>query len=241
MAVLEVTALLLLGAAGVTIRPSTAEAGQARLRGRSGGGKARVSRLDARIGAALPAGACALAAVATALLVAFPVGAILAPGVFLGARFTVRRLASTARPRPADPWLSMCADLLAACLEAGAVPAGALLATGACLPDPIGASVTEAGRSLSDGATVEQALPESGPLGPIAGVFRRSSRTGSSMTDQLIAVAEQLRTDDQFSRLERAHRVGVLSALPLGLCMLPAFLLLAVVPAVSGLGAGLLQ
>jgi tight adherence protein B len=49
-----------------------------------------------------------------------------------------------------------------------------------------------------------------------------------------------LRADEQFERLAKAHRVAVLSALPLGLCMLPAFLLLAVVPAVAGLGAGLL-
>ena len=55
-----------------------------------------------------------------------------------------------------------------------------------------------------------------------------------------MGIAAQLRADAQYERLAKAHRVGVLSALPLGLCMLPAFLLLAVVPAVIGLGSGLL-
>ena len=182
-----------------------------------------------------------MAAIAVGLLIPLPIGLLASPGVFLGSRSLLRRLTAAPRKIRPEPGMAMCADLLAACLEAGAVPANALLATGACLPDPLGARVTEAGLALADGATVEEALPETGVLAPIAAVFRRSSRTGSSMTDQLIAVGEQLRTDDQFSRLERAHRVGVLSALPLGLCMLPAFLLLAVVPAVVGLGSGLLQ
>ena len=137
--------------------------------------------------------------------------------------------------------LATCADLLAACLDAGALPSAALRASGACLPAPLGPLITAAGETLADGAAVEQALPETGVLAPLSAIFRRSSHTGSAMTEQLVAMAEQLRADDQFDRLERAHRVGVLSALPLGLCMLPAFLLLAVVPAVAGLGSGLLH
>jgi len=38
-----------------------------------------------------------------------------------------------------------------------------------------------------------------------------------------------------------APLAGVLAALPLGLCLLPAFLLLAVVPAVIGLGGSILR
>ena len=72
-------------------------------------------------------------------------------------------------------------------------------------------------------------------------MFRRSAQTGSAITDQLVGVAEQLRADDYALRLERARRAGVLAALPLAGCILPAFLLLAVVPAVVGLGTGLLR
>jgi pilus assembly protein TadC len=130
---------------------------------------------------------------------------------------------------------------VAACLDAGATPAAALAAAGAELPGAFGTALKAAADALAGGATTREALPEDGPLAPIAAVFRRSAQTGSRMSDQLIDVAAQMRADEHFERLAKAQRVGVLSALPLGLCMLPAFLLLAVVPALIGLGGGLLR
>ncbi len=132
------------------------------------------------------------------------------------------------------------AELVAACLDAGATPAAALEAAGANVGDPLGTALSRAGEALAAGATVHEALPEDGALAPLAPVFRRSLQTGSAMSDQLIGIAAQLRADEQYERLAKAQRVGVLSALPLGLCLLPAFVLLAVVPAVLGLGTGLL-
>jgi pilus assembly protein TadC len=174
-----------------------------------------------------------------------PVGRKRASVRFAGALSAARRLRNRIRTAPqievSGSQLASCADLLAACLEAGAIPASALSSSGRGLPDPLGSLVTAAGDALADGATIEQALPETGPLAPLSAIFRRSSRTGSSMSDQFLAVAEQLRADDQFDRLERAQQVGVRAALPLGLCMLPAFLLLAVVPAIAGLSIGILR
>jgi pilus assembly protein TadC len=174
-----------------------------------------------------------------------PVGRKRASVPFAGALSLARQVRNRIRRAPpievSGLLLANCADLLAACLEAGAIPAAALSASGTGLPDPLGSLVTAAGDALADGATIEQALPETGALAPLSAIFRRSSRTGSSMSDQFLAVAEQLRADDQFDRLERAQRVGVRSALPLGLCMLPAFLLLAVVPAIAGLSTGVLR
>jgi pilus assembly protein TadC len=155
-------------------------------------------------------------------------------------RSLLRRLADqTRRPTPAR-MSAFATELVAACLDAGATPAAALEAAGAHLPDALGDALTSAAKASAEGAPTEEALPEDGALGPIAAVFRRSSQTGSAMSEQLIGVAAQLRADEQFERLAKAHRVAVLSALPLGLCMLPAFLLLAVVPAIVGLGSGLL-
>lgn len=174
-----------------------------------------------------------------------PVGRKRASVRFADALSVARQLRNRIRTAPqievSGPLLASCADLLAACLEAGAIPANALSASGTGLPDPLGSLITAAGDALADGATIEQALPETGPLAPLSAIFRRSSRTGSSMSDQFLAVAEQLRADGQFDRLERAQQVGVRSALPLGLCMLPAFLLLAVVPAIAGLSTGILH
>lgn len=233
-------------AAVATGRPSTAHTGHRRIQRIVGTRRIRriaeTRRIEIRLRRSqAEAGAGALAAIATALLTPFPVALIAAPGVLFVSRALLRRLPAPGPPPLPPHVLASCTDLLAACLEAGAIPADALAATGAALPDPVGQQLRRAARSLAGGTPIEQALPEEGALAPIAAVFRRSSRTGSAMTEQLVALADQLRADDQFDRLERAHRVGVLSALPLGLCMLPAFLLLAVVPAVAGLGGGLLR
>jgi pilus assembly protein TadC len=48
-------------------------------------------------------------------------------------------------------------------------------------------------------------------------------------------LADEARRSDRSERLERARRVGVRTAAPLGLCFLPAFLLVAVVPTIIGL------
>lgn len=150
------------------------------------------------------------------------------------------RLSKRKKRSPSPRLFAAATDLLSACLDAGAIPAMALVVTGECLPGELGQQVLAAGEALADGVAIEQALPETGPLAPLGAVFRRSSQTGSAITDQLVAVAEQLRADDYAARLEHARRAGVMAALPLGGCMLPAFLLLAVVPAVVGLGTGLL-
>jgi Flp pilus assembly protein TadB len=233
-------ALLVLSALAVAA-PSTAETAAGRLirlkRPRDGlaPGKARHTwRFSA------PTGASAAAAGAAALLLGWPAGLIAGPLVFAACRTALRRLmAQGHRPEPIRID-AFAAELVATCLDAGATPAAALEAAGANLASSVGDALVRAGRALAAGATAPEALPDDGPLAPLAAVFRRSSRTGSAMSEQLIGIAAQLRADEQYERLAKAHRVGVLSALPLGLCLLPAFLLLAVVPAVIGLGNGLL-
>jgi pilus assembly protein TadC len=152
----------------------------------------------------------------------------------------LRRLAAHGSAPAAVRVNAFATELVAACLDAGATPAAALEAAGAHVEAPLGAALTLAAEALSAGATTQEALPETGALAPLAAVFRRSAQTGSAISDQLLGIAAQLRADEQYEKLAKAQRVGVLSALPLGLCMLPAFLLLAVIPAVVGLGSGLL-
>jgi pilus assembly protein TadC len=154
----------------------------------------------------------------------------------------LRRLPALRRRPQADlaaGTVANAADLLAACLDAGAVPAAALQAAGEAPGGRIGELLSAAGHALASGEPVPVAFAEAEQLRPVAAIIGRSLHTGSAMTDQLTALAEQLRADDHFDRLERAQRVGVLSALPLGMCLLPAFVLLAVVPAVLGLSTGI--
>jgi hypothetical protein len=232
-------AVLLVLSALVMLRPSTADTATGRVQSsQKPVPRPRDHREPQQL---LATGACAVVTLASALLISGPARIPTATAVFFATRAALKRLPVPTAPPPAPHLIAAGAELLAACLEAGALPATALAVTGRSLPEPLGSYFAAAGHALGNGTAIERALPELGVLAPLASVFRRSAQTGSSMAGQLIAVAEQLRSDEHFERLERARRVGVLSALPLGLCMLPAFLLLAVVPAVIGLGAGVLH
>ena len=50
----------------------------------------------------------------------------------------------------------------------------------------------------------------------------------------LSALAADLREEDRASAVARAHRAGVWAMAPLGLCFLPAFICLGVIPVVAG-------
>ena len=140
-----------------------------------------------------------------------------------------------ARPPETSPQQACAAALLvAACLEAGATPASALRQAAASGEPSVRATLTAAADEV-EAAGVRPPALAGDPWRPVGAVFGRSLLSGSAMSGQLIEAAEQLRDEAHFVRLERARRVGVLSALPLGGCLLPAFVLLAVVPAVVGL------
>jgi hypothetical protein len=48
-------------------------------------------------------------------------------------------------------------------------------------------------------------------------------------------LADELQADQRALVEDRARRVGVLAALPLGVCLLPAFMLLGIVPTVAAM------
>ena len=64
---------------------------------------------------------------------------------------------------------------------------------------------------------------------------------GSPITDQLADVEFVLQSSIDTEKLKRIKSVAVKSVLPLGLCFLPAFILLAVIPIVAGLISGITQ
>jgi pilus assembly protein TadC len=72
-------------------------------------------------------------------------------------------------------------------------------------------------------------------LAPLGRAMVRAQRSGSSVSHEVGRLADEL---DRRARLEiegRARAVGVKAAVPLGLCLLPSFLLIGVVPLVAGL------
>ena len=104
-----------------------------------------------------------------------------------------------------------------------------------------GAVVDELGmvhRALSLGTDPAEAWsmlePES-PLAPIARAFARSAQSGAPLSSLLAGVARELRSKHAASVEASARAVAVKSVAPLGLCFLPAFVLLGVVPLVASL------
>ena len=65
-----------------------------------------------------------------------------------------------------------------------------------------------------------------------------SLSSGSPVSDQLSEVAFILQSSMDTEKLKRIKSVAVKSVLPLGLCFLPAFILLAVIPVIAGLLRG---
>lgn len=65
-----------------------------------------------------------------------------------------------------------------------------------------------------------------------------SLNSGSPVADQLSDVAFILQSSIDTEKLKRIKSVAVKSVLPLGLCFLPAFILLAVIPVIAGLLRG---
>lgn len=166
-------------------------------------------------------------------------GLLLAAGAGASARFLLRRLAARevrgAPARAVD--LPPVLDLLAACLAAGAPLRSALAVVGEAAPPPLGPLLRTAAGALALGSPPEAALTGltgSPGLERLAGVLARAAATGTAPADQLAALAEDTRRAAQDSARAAARRAGVLVVLPLGLCFLPAFVLLGVVPVVAG-------
>ncbi|MGA3256827.1 MAG: type II secretion system F family protein, partial [Mycobacterium sp.] len=70
---------------------------------------------------------------------------------------------------------------------------------------------------------------------------RRSASSGSALADGVADLADQSRDAAAHAATAAAERAGVLIAGPLGLCFLPAFVCLGIVPVVAGLAADVLQ
>jgi Flp pilus assembly protein TadB len=134
--------------------------------------------------------------------------------------------------------LALLADLLAAALAAGLPLVSALDAVDRALPGPRRYPLDRV-RELARGGSVDDLRDGELPA-VLVRALRRSGRSGSRLASQLGLLADDTRAEAAASALDRARRVGVLAVLPLGLCCLPAFMLLAVVPLAAGLLRGTL-
>lgn len=135
-------------------------------------------------------------------------------------------------------------DLLAACLASGLPVATAALVVVPSAPPRVAAVLRQAGELLTLGAepgaawAAAAAEPSTEALARIA---RRSARSGASLSTGIAELAAHERGAAEDSAAAAAERAGVLVAGPLGLCFLPAFVCLGVVPVVLGLAGPLLH
>jgi Flp pilus assembly protein TadB len=128
-------------------------------------------------------------------------------------------------------------DLLAACLDAGAAPESALVSVSQALGGPVGEEFLGIHHRLEVGVDPLQvwrtvaAHPQLGDLGRAVG---RAHQTGAPVGEAVHRLAEELRERARADVEERARSIEVKAAAPLGLCLLPAFVVLGVVPMVAG-------
>ncbi|WP_158370544.1 type II secretion system F family protein [Cellulosimicrobium cellulans] len=131
-------------------------------------------------------------------------------------------------------------DLLAVAVRAGASVPGSLAAVGSALGGAVGRDLDRAGTALLLGEPWTAAWVHAPALGAVLDGLEAAWRTGAPAGPALRAAAAELRRTRDRAAREAAGRLGVRLVLPLGLCFLPAFVLVGLVPVLASLGRGLL-
>lgn len=157
-----------------------------------------------------------------------------------------RRAATAAKAADASvvAQLPLVADLLAACLSAGAGPHEAAEAVGESLDGPVGARLARTAAEIRLGGEPSDAWGRFGEIpgtAPLARCLERAGATGAPAAEPVSRLADEMRAERASAAVARAQRAGVLITAPVGLCFLPAFLAVGVAPVVIGLATGLLQ
>ncbi|GAB2740391.1 type II secretion system F family protein [Nocardioides pakistanensis] len=240
---LGVVAALLVGLAGwLALAPGP---GAAR-RPRAGGRDTRVvgRRSDREIMQPLVA---VMAGAAPVVLVGGAVGWLSAPvvAVLVHRAMRDREPARERRRREqVSRSLPQVVDLLAVTLAAGASPGSALTAVAEAVEGPVAEELHAVEHSLAlgrDPAGVWREVARRPGMGPLGRSMSRAIETGASVSGTLHRLAEDLHAQDRSEAESRARAVGVRAAAPLGLCLLPAFVVVGVVPLVASTAVALLR
>ncbi|WP_308103962.1 type II secretion system F family protein [Actinocorallia sp. API 0066] len=146
------------------------------------------------------------------------------------------------RRRRLESDLPMAVELLAACLRAGVSWPDAVEAVGEALGGPVGEefeAVSARIRLGADPADAWAARAAEPALAPLARAAARAGRTGAPLGPVLTRLAGDQRAAAAAAADLRARAAGIKAVAPLGLCFLPAFVLLGVVPSIAGIAAGI--
>lgn len=188
-----------------------------------------------------------LAAAGALLLFGIPLGLLIAPIVAFGIPIALSRLEPVAERRrrariTADVPLAV--DLLAACLRAGRPPQAAVGTVAKAIGGPMADLLAGVGHRLGLGTDPVEAwsalLAEPACAG-LARAVQRALRSGAPLARSLEHLADDSRQARRWAVEEQARAVESRAVVPLGLCFLPAFVLLGVVPTVAGSLGGILR
>ncbi len=129
--------------------------------------------------------------------------------------------------------LPLVLGMLSVAIRQGASISHALIVVGEIVSGKFGDGLQSAGRNLNQGVDWDDAWPDEGDLTLVRDAFASSWRTGSSPVNRLDAAVEQIDWNER-SRIEQsAARLSIKLLLPTGLCFLPAFMALGVIPSMA--------
>lgn len=130
------------------------------------------------------------------------------------------------------------ADLLAASLAAGVPVERSVPVIARAVGSPVGDALALVSAHIRLGEPADVAwsrVADTPGLAAIATTVARATRSGAPLAGMLVATAEDLRAQAAAAALAEVRATSVRAVLPLGLCLLPAFALLGIVPVVAGL------
>jgi pilus assembly protein TadC len=136
-------------------------------------------------------------------------------------------------------------DVFAACLSSGMAVAAAARATAPYAPAPVADVLGRAADLLALGADPASAwsatVADDDRVVALCRLARRSAASGTALAQAVSELADQSRADVADAARAAAERASVLIAGPLGVCFLPAFVCLGIVPVVVGLAGDVLK
>ncbi|MEV6411702.1 type II secretion system F family protein [Kribbella sp. NPDC051718] len=188
-----------------------------------------------------------IAAAALLLLLGIPTGVVPAAVAFFATPIALSRLEPAAtRQRAArlTADLPLAVDLLAACLRAGRPPQAAISVVAKSLGGPLADLLTEVEGRMNLGADPIDAwstLLKEPSCAAFARATQRALRSGAPLAKILEHQADDVRQSRRWSAEAHARAVESRSVVPLGLCFLPAFMLLGIVPTIASSLSGLLS
>ncbi|MFF8591962.1 type II secretion system F family protein [Streptomyces sp. NPDC015220] len=160
-----------------------------------------------------------------------------------------RQLAVSRRPQTdfdvaeAARQLPLAADLVAACIASGAGPVIAAQAVGQALGGAVGEALARGAAEVRLGGAPAEAWHRLASIPGAAGLARllaRADESGLPAAGPVARLAADVRADRARAATARARRAAVLVTGPVGLCFLPAFVAVGVLPVVIGLAGGVL-